>query len=454
MRRLVRLVLVVACSSLGTVSIAGCGSGSDAGAGSGASGAGASGAVATTPDGCVIATAGSFRYEAGANSGWFTAAWGAAIEPSLGEGWQVLQIKLTERDGEAKPGTYDLSKEGLSTGACSRCVYVAYQGSGDHFQVDLATSGTLVIDEVDMDTGILRGSLSNVRFQHVVETSLHHFEGLAPDRHCVSLASASIDTRPIAGSACLSAGDCPNAKLQVCDPRTAQCADVACTANNPSCPGTDICQIQDVQQGTGACYQRCTPFASGSCPSGQDCVVNDYIGVEGICKRQGPESPEPATELMPGRSCEPRQIATGCGPGHVCATDAVYWHYDHCYEQCDYFADSPACNGGRCYLFLHSKGDLSETWMCGVGDCHFGGFCVEPEDDVDFGAPCEEGWYCRGDASRSGICLRSSSGDVACRRLCRLAGSDCADGETCRQVTVPEGDDDPRVIPGLGYCAP
>jgi hypothetical protein len=446
-------------SMIGPVSLAGCGSdgsGSTSG-GAGATGGtqGAGGSVPTTPDGCVIVTASSFRYEAGANSGWFTAAWGAGIEPSLGEGWQVLQIKLTERDGEAQPGTYDLSQEGLSTGDCSRCVYVAYQGSGDHFQLDLATSGTLVIEEVDMDQGILRGSLSDVRFQHVVETSLHHFEGLADDGHCVSLSSASIDTRPIPGGDCLSAKDCPNAKLQVCDPRTAQCADVACTASNPACPGTDVCQIQDVQQGTGACFESCTPFASGSCPSGQDCVVNDYIGEQGICKRQGPETPAPETELKPGRSCEPRQIATGCGPGHVCATDAVYWHYDHCYQQCDYFADSPGCDGGRCYMFLHTASELRETWMCGVGDCHFGGFCVAPEDDIGFGESCEDEFsYCRGDELRSGICLPSSNGTLACRSLCRLAGNDCPGGETCRQVIVPDEEDDPRTIPGLGYCAP
>lgn len=422
---------------------------------SGDDGTGAAGPVPKTADGCVIATGGSFRYSAGANSGWFTASWGTALEPSLGEGWQALQIKLTERGAEAKPGTYDLSKEGLSTGECDHCVYVAYQGSGDHFQLDLATSGTLVIEEIDMDRGILRGSLSDVRFQHLVETGLHHFEGLADDNHCVSLAAAAIDTRPVPGGQCFSAEDCPNAKLQVCDPKSGQCADVACTADAPTCPGTDVCVIQDVQQGTGACFQSCTPFSSGSCPSGQDCVVNDYVGAQGICKRQGPESPAPETVLKPDRTCEPRQIATGCGPGHVCTTDAVYWHYDHCYEQCDYFAETPSCAGGRCYMFPHSTTELSETWLCGVGDCHFGGFCVEAEDDIGFGQPCAEGQdYCRGDDLRSGMCLPDSGGAIGCRRLCRLAGNDCDAGETCQQVQIPAENEEPRVIAGLGYCAP
>lgn len=442
-----------ACSASGSAP-SGTPSGSGGGGGAGPRG-GAGGAAATSPGACVAVTAGTFRYEAGANSGWFTAAWGAAIQPSLGDGWQVLQVKLTERDGEARPGTYDLSREGLSTGRCSRCVYVAYRGSGDHFQLDLATSGTLVIDEVDVDQGILRGSLSHVRFQHLDETSLHHFEGLAADRHCVTLASARIDTRPAPGVPCLSAKDCPNAKLQVCDPRTAQCAAVACTARAPVCPGTDVCQIQDPLHDTGACFQRCAPFTSGACPSGQDCVVTDYLGAEGVCKRQGPERPPPSTTLMPGRSCTPRQIATGCSPGHVCATDAVYWHYDHCYQQCDYFAERPGCAGGRCYLYLHTAGELRETWLCGAGDCHLGGLCVEPEDGVRFGQPCSDRFgYCMGDAARSGLCLPSSTGVLACRRLCRLAGNDCPRAETCRQVAVPEGNAPPRVVPGLGYCAP
>lgn len=431
--------------TLAGVSLSGCGSATEVLPGGGEA----------ASHGCVSVTARAFRYEARASSGSSTPAWVAGIEPSLGEGWQVLLIRLTERDGEARPGTYDLSKEPASTRACSRCVYVAYQGSGDQFQVDLATSGTLVIDEVDLERGILRGSLRDVGLEHVAETAAGDFAGLAEDGHCTSISFATIDTRPIAGAACLSAKDCPNGKLQVCDPKTAQCADVACTASDPTCPGTEVCQIQDAQQGTGACYSSCTPFASGSCPSGQECVVSDYIGAVGLCKRQGPGSPTPKIEIEPGSSCDPQHIATGCGAGHVCATDAVSWESEHCYRQCDYFAESPGCDGGRCYMFLHSNSELRDDSLCGSGECHLGALCLERDDQIAFGEPCgHEYGYCRGGDVRSGLCLAASDGALACRPLCRLDGDDCPGGETCRQVSVPDEEGSPRTIPGLGYCSP
>jgi hypothetical protein len=407
-------------------------------------------------DGCQVVEVSSFRFAAGASSGWFSAAWGAGIEPTLGEGWQGLGIKV--KPTAVRTGRYDLSKEPIDTGRCERCVYVTWAGSGDHFQLALATAGTLVVDEIDDDRGILVGSLEGVTFRHASEVSLHSFVGLVEGGRCLRARAAKIDTRPDPTRTCLQAGDCANALQEICDPKTGRCAPAGCSAKAPSCEGTGVCQIQDPEFGTGACYARCTPFASGGCPTGQDCVPVDYVGRVGVCKRQGPERPEPSTTLKPGASCTPRQIATGCGPGHVCATDAVYWHYDHCYAQCDYFAAEPGCAKGRCYLYPHSKEEIETSWLCGRGDCHFGGFCVEPEDTIGLDRPCPSDWdpdsLCGGDGRRSGICAKGASGTF-CRRFCRTSGSDCAAPLRCRPFVLSAGSAQARsfAAEGLGVCS-
>lgn len=417
------------------------------------------GCPAKNAEGCdVITPTSTFRFSATANSGWFTAAYGTGVEPELGKGWQGLSIKLPPRKGPFAPGRVDLAAEPDTTGDCRHCVYVSYEGSGDHFLLAIATKGTLEIEEVDTDRGVLKGVLRDVTFRHLKEVALHSFAGLHEDSRCIYVAEAPVDTRPVPGKACLEAGDCPNAKLQACDPKTRTCADVACTEDSPTCPGDGVCQIQDPFYGVGACYARCAPFTSGACPEGQDCVPVDYVGETGVCKAQGPEAPEPISKPKTGRSCEPRQIATGCGPGHVCATHAIYWHYDHCYRQCDYFADAPGCPSGRCWLKLHTKKEVETTYLCGRGDCHFGGLCAETDDTTGFETPCksdaEVGDGCRGDDQRSGTCVKDTDGSVVCRRFCRLGGTDCPNGQQCEPVVLAAGTKDERSFEpvGLGAC--
>jgi len=406
------------------------------------------------PGACVEITASSFRFAATADSGWFTAAYGAGIEPELGEGWQALGIKLRARDGvDQGPGFHDLAQEPPSSDECSHCVYVTYAGSGDHFQLDQAIEGSIEIEAVDLDRGQLQATLRDVTFRHLQEVALHSFQGWHEDAHCVHLEEAVVDTRAIDGAPCLQAGDCPNAVLQACDPGTAECKAAACSRDDMACEGDGVCQIQDPFFGVGACYERCVPFTSGACGDGRDCIPIDYVGEVGVCKLEGPEAPEPTTIFDTGRTCEPRQIATGCGPDHVCATEAVYWHYDHCYRQCDYFADDPGCEVGGCWLGLHDAKDIETTYLCGVGDCHFGGLCVQAEDDIALGEPCEEeGWTCRGEDARLGRCMPDADGALRCARFCRLEASDCAAGQSCEPVVVAPGSDEERVIEGLGYC--
>jgi hypothetical protein len=399
-----------------------------------------------------------FRYSAVADSGWFTASYAAGITPELGEGWQGLAIKLNPRNGfPGTPGTYDLSEQGENPGECGVCVFVTYAGSGDHFQLDFATSGTFEIEEVDTETGELQGRLSDVTFRHLKEVALHAFEGVHPDGHCTTLAKAEVDTRAIPGAPCLEASECPNAKLQVCDPSTGTCADAACSSENPECSGDSVCQIQDTFFEVGACYDRCTPFTSGACGEGLDCVPVDYVGKVGVCKQQGPESPEPATQFSPDRSCTPYATATGCGPNHVCTTHAPYWHYDHCFRQCDYFGEQTGCDVGQCWMMPHRTGDLEKTYVCGRGDCHKGGICVETDGGEEFGSPCEGDRYigapCFGSSQLSGVCVGDSADELVCRRLCLLGESDCG-SETCRQLVVEADTNSARSVAGLGYCAP
>lgn len=438
------LVAMLGCSSEGEPSWSW--DGTDGGGGSGGGDGGS-----TTPEGCeVITPVGTWRYSGVANSGWFTPAYGTSFEPSIGDGWQSLNMKI--KDG---PGTYDLSAGPINTGDCTHCVYVSYAGSGDHFQLDFAISGTLELEEADLGTGQIRGKLKDVTFRHLEEVGLHSFDGFHDDGHCTYVSESAFSTYAEPGESCLEAGDCPNAELQVCDPRTAQCVEAQCTEEAQACGVDDVCAIQDPFFGVGACFASCVPFTAQACPDGQDCVPVDYVGERGVCKKQGPEAPEPKTKPSTGRSCEPWQIATGCGPGHVCATHAVYWHYDHCYKQCDYFGADPGCDVGRCWLKFHTKKEIEVAYLCGAGDCHFGGICAETDNQVGFGMPCEsgqeEGAGCYGSAVRSGQCVPDSSGGLVCKRICRLAHDDCDAGETCEPLVV-KGDNEDRAIDGVGTC--
>jgi hypothetical protein len=406
--------------------------------------------VATNANGCVEARVESiFRLQAGASSGWFTASYNAAIAPQLAEGWQSLSMKLRR----TTTGTFDLSREPADTDECQRCVYVAYAGSGDHFQLDIATAGTLELEEYDEDRGVARGALRDVTLRHIEERSLHSFRGFASDHHCVHIAEARFDTRPTTSAPCERQSDCPNNQLQSCDPSTLTCVPTQCSRERPTCADDRTCVEQHPLFGVGACYERCTPFTSGACSGGRDCVPVDYVGQQGVCRSPSRNAPAPYA------SCTPGHVTTGCGPGHVCATDSINWHADVCYPQCDFFAEDPGCRG-RCWIMGHSRSEVETSWLCGYGDCHMGGLCQREWDNagVRYGQPCpadNAGWACEGSDKRLGVCVASGGERPVCRQHCRLDRSgECPSGLACRQYVVAPGQPDERAIPGVGVCVP
>jgi hypothetical protein len=112
----------------------------------------------------------------------------------------------------------------------------------------------------------------------------------------------------------------------------------------------------------------------------------------------------------------------------------------------------------KCAVIFHSQADVETTWLCGAGDCHYGGICITGSEEGLFREPCgegyEEGWDCAGDASHLGRCVADDDGTLRCRRPCRLGGDECSNGETCTQLVIGDPDDDPRVVAGVGLCRP
>jgi hypothetical protein len=406
--------------------------------------------VPASANGCIEVTPSSIiRFQSGANSGWFSATYNGGVAPTLGDGWQSLAMKLRQ----TSTGTFDLSREPQNTDDCQRCAYVTYAGSGDHFQLDIAVSGTLVLEEYDEDRGVARGVLRDVTFRHLQEVALHSFRGFAPDNHCVHLAEVRFDTRPTTSAPCDRQSDCPNNQLQSCDPASLTCVATQCTTQSPTCASGRACVNQHPLFGVGACYESCVPFTSGACGGGRDCVPIDYVGQRGVCRSPAPNPPAPYAMCTPGHG------TTGCGPGHVCATDAIYWHADVCYPQCDFFAANPGC-AGRCWLMGHTQSEVETAWLCGYGDCHMGGMCQREWDNagVRYGQPCpadNQYWACEGSDRRLGVCLPSGGGRPICRQHCRLgARGECPSGLSCQQYVIARGRPEQRAIPGVGVCVP
>lgn len=421
-----------------TLALLGCNAEGPGGSGGSASGGGG-------PSECVeISQTSIFRLQAGADSGWFTETISAGYSPQIAEGWSSLSMKLRAEG----TGTFDLAAEPDDTDTCERCVYVTWAGSGDHFQLALASAGTLELTDLDIDTGEARGTLRDVTFRQLGEVALHSFRGDHPDGTCVHIAEAQFDTFAAPGAPCERQGDCANGKLQVCDPATLTCALAQCTTESPACPDTDLCQIQQPLYGIGACHDSCAPFTDGACDGGRDCVPIDYVGAQGVCRAPTAEPPAPYEPCTPGHA------TTGCGPGHVCTTDAVYWHNSLCYPQCDFFGADPGCEG-RCRIVGHDQKDIEASWLCGVGDCHMGGYCEREWDGAGilYGMPCtdlDEFWPCEGSDARLGVCL-DTGGGLVCHQHCRLGGNDCDSG-TCEPFIVSPGTDTERAIPGVGVC--
>jgi hypothetical protein len=172
--------------------------------------------------------------------------------------------------------------------------------------------------------------------------------------------------------------------------------------------------------GVGACFPRCTPFASGGCAADEECAVGSFDGVDGYCKARGTTAAD--------QPCTPDSTSTNCVAGYVCVVDPVN---RFCREQCDFFgnkkdcsaADKPCTPPGVC------TGDTTDAAAVGqdcTGSSVAGTLCGLVGKKL------------------LGVCAGTQSAPthLICSKWCRMSGNDCEPGQTCQ----------PTVVPSVGYC--
>lgn len=117
-----------------------------------------------------------------------------------------------------RPGTFDLgARVEHDYRTCRHCVFALVDVSGDHIQhLFLATSGTLVLRSVDVDTGKVVGRLDDVRLVEIAATGYYAWAGPTGTSSCLHLDHLDIDTRAVPGGPCRTPEDCPNAVQQTC----------------------------------------------------------------------------------------------------------------------------------------------------------------------------------------------------------------------------------------------
>lgn len=230
-----------------------------------------------------------------------------------------------------------------------------------------------------------------------------------------------------AGSAptCSDGSECG---AEVCDPDTLTCESSVCdAADYQSCPNypEGICLAQD--DGLGACYQACTPFAVGTgCAPDRHCQVQSDDESTGICYVTGPNGA--------GEACIPTDTATDCVAGTVCVNFGSSAEPDRqCATACQVFDDGPT--------------------GCPAGElCMLPAICLPAGlgfyDEVPVGAPCNLGdyYYCGNVGDRlTGICDDVPTGELVCYAWCRLseADADCEADSTCMDTGWDNG---------LGVC--
>lgn len=145
----------------------------------------------------------------------------------------------------------------------------------------------------------------------------------------------------------------------------------------------------------------CAP--STGCDGGEVCFPTKF-STSGVC--------QPAGDAAAGATCDPALSNTGCATG-FCDSAART-----CNQACDFWGGVPVCPGGT---------------VCSVF-----GVCYSPTfDPAAVGSDCtsEAATFCgaRG-AWLSGACADKGAGKVTCEKICRLNGSDCPSGKTCRSA--------------------
>jgi cysteine-rich repeat protein len=320
------------------------------------------------------------------------------------------------------PGTFDLAASGnddLAT--CQHCFWVKVDEteSGTVAAIYYQSEGTLTLDRVsDPIEPVFAGSTSRVVLRRATVTDDGH-SVFTPGGDCVSITGLDFDTAAQPGRACLSAEDCANPLLEICDPATNLCAEPQC-GEFMSCPEAgQICVSQYRDLFFGGCYRTCDPTATAmtECAPDQRCVQFGVDPSAGICKYVG--------EAAVGAACEPTDNGTSCAGDAICSEISL-----SCAQSCGFFDEITGCsNGSVCNLF---------------------GVCVSPSAGsvATIGAPCgaedelAAGCAPDGQAFR-GICFAYPPEAPVCQKAC-LGDRGCDSGEFCAL----------RFTSGLGVCLP
>lgn len=303
---------------------------------------------------------------------------------------------------------------------CQHCVWAELDDVPGTPPDDIyfVTAGTLSLETVeDPLTEVFVGATGRVvlRRASVVEGR----STLMPGGDCVSVAAVVFDTRPTPGRECLSAEDCGNPLLEICDPATNQCGEIQCGDFLSCADARDVCLTQYGERYEGACYRSCDPAApigASGCRADQRCDQYGVLPTSGVCKTVG--------EAPLGAPCELEDNGSVCAAGSVCSSVT-----GTCAATCRFFDGDPGCPSGTvCSLFgvcePPSSGDAAR----------FGELCA---DDAELADGCAAD----GDAQR-GICF-AFGGPLLCQEAC-LGELGCAPEEFCAL----------RFSSGLGICLP
>ncbi|MFO0565268.1 MAG: DUF4215 domain-containing protein [Polyangiaceae bacterium] len=330
-----------------------------------------------------------------------------------------LALELYDEGSGLPPGSFDLGKPPEDNyGTCEHCVLlVAYDELGQARRVFFQESGSMTLDELALDQGLVAtGSVKDVKLVEVtqeLDLSWHEVAGGA----CFVLPSWSFDTKPVNGGDCDSAEDCPNEALQVCDVETKKCVTGECslTFDPPLCPEGQLCMSQigaliERDEGgvaTGACYEKCSPKGSNTCGSGQKCFPLGPTQSAGICLASG------GPKL--GDACEPSDLGTSCADGGYCTGDPP-----RCQKTCAYLSPPAGCPDATYCSSLN----LCEPLSAG--------------DPAPVGTPCQPTSPLLRDCGPEGDMFRGACIDwfpeaatKTCERYCKVADPKCGPGQSC-----------------------
>lgn len=315
-----------------------------------------------------------------------------------------------------EPGSFDLATAPNDAYAtCQHCVTVITPDSSEiPTRTFFQTGGSIELTKYDpFDPHIAAGKLTDVKLAEVTQKEDGTWEAL-PGGGCFEIPSWSFDTTPVDGIPCEKAEDCANTALQVCSPKTSTCAPYECLFTfDILCPEGETCIAQVPSEiSIGACYQACTPLASGECPAGNECIPIDPVQKYGICR--------PVGDGAPGEACTEPDISTGCEAGNVCAGVPAA-----CERVCPYLTPDPGCPEGRL--------------------CSLSNVCLPlaSGDTAAIDEVCQPSWVpyrsCAADGEAfRGLCMSLYPEETVehCERMCRMVGGDgdCPSGEYCAGI--------------------